>query len=117
MFRSQFRLCVCGANMTNSFEAAALNGNVTTTVALLELDLTPAHFKGLSLHIVFMLIPMLHNHKREEYGAILAKLSKIVDADALKPLLYEKHFGLAEVEKAYDRLTSGQAIGKVVVEI
>jgi NADPH:quinone reductase-like Zn-dependent oxidoreductase len=34
---------VGGANMTNSFEAAALNGHVTTTVSLLELDLTPAH--------------------------------------------------------------------------
>jgi len=42
--------------MTNSFEAAALNGQVATTVSLLELDLSPAHFKGLSLHVVFMLI-------------------------------------------------------------
>ncbi len=108
---------VGGANLANSFEAAALNGQVTTTVSLLELDLTPAHFKGLSLHVVFMLIPMLHNHKREEHGAILAKLGEIVDAGALQPLLDEKQFGLAEVGKAYDRLTSGKAIGKVVVEI
>ena len=108
---------VGGANMTNSFEAAALNGNVTTTVALLEQDLTPAHFKGLSLHVVFMLIPMLYNQKREEHGAILADLSEIVDAGALKPLLDEKRFGLANVRQAYDRLTSGQAIGKVVIEI
>ena len=32
---------VGGANMTNSFEAAALNGHITSTVSLLELDLTP----------------------------------------------------------------------------
>jgi alcohol dehydrogenase len=108
---------VGGANMTNSFEAAALNGHVTTTVSMLELDLTPAHFKGLSLHVVFMLLPMLYNHKREEHGVILAKLSEIVDAGALKPLLDEKKFNLTEVGKAYDRLTSGQAIGKVVVEL
>jgi len=108
---------VGGANMTNSFEAAALNGHVTTTVSLLELDLTPAHFKGLSLHVVFMLIPMLYDHKREEHGAILAKLAEIVDAGALKPLLDETQFGLQEVGKAHDRLTSGQAMGKVVVEI
>lgn len=108
---------VGGANMTNSFEAAALNGQVTTTVSLLELDLTPAHFKGLSLHVVFMLIPMLYDHKREEHGAILAKLAEIADAGALKPLLDETSFGLEEVGKAHDRLTSGQAIGKVVVEI
>ena len=108
---------VGGANITNSFDAAALNGNIATTVSLLELDLTPAHFKGLSLHVIFMLIPMLHNHRREEHGAILAALSEIVDAGALLPLLDEERFDLTNVGKAYDRLTSGQAIGKVVVEV
>lgn len=108
---------VGGANMTNSFEAAALNSNVTTTVSLLELDLTPAHFKGLSIHVIFMLIPMLYNHKREAHGEILVKLGEIVDAGALKPLLDENHFNLSEVGKAYERLSSGQAIGKVVVEL
>jgi alcohol dehydrogenase len=99
--------------MTNSFEAAALNGNVSMTVALLELDLTPANFKGLSLHVVFMLIPMLYNHKREEHGAILAKLSEIVDAGVLRPLLDEERFRLADVGQAYDRLTGVQAFGEV----
>ncbi len=108
---------VGGANLTNSFDAAALNGHVATTVFLVELDLTPAHFKGLSLHVVFMLIPMLHDHKREQHGAILAKLSEIVDAGALHPLLDDTRFGLADAGKAYDRLTSGQAIGKVVVKV
>ncbi|HQU89818.1 zinc-dependent alcohol dehydrogenase family protein [Denitromonas sp.] len=108
---------VGGANLTNSFEAAALNAHVATTVSLLELDLTPAHFKGLSLHVVFMLIPMLYKHKREQHGAILTKLAEIVDAGALKPLLDEPRFGLDAVGDAYARLSSGQAIGKVVVEI
>lgn len=108
---------VGGENMTKSFEAAALNGNIATTVSMVELDLTPAHFKGLSLHVVFMLIPMLHDHKREEHGGILAKLAEIVDAGALKPLLDERRFGLDDVGQAYARLVSGDAIGKVVVEL
>jgi NADPH:quinone reductase len=108
---------VGGANLTNSFEAAALNGHIATTVSLLELDLTPAHFKGLSLHVVFMLIPMLHDHKRDEHGTILTKLAEIVDAGALKPLLDETAFGLADVGRAYERLSSGQAIGKVVIAV
>lgn len=108
---------VGGVNMTKSFEAAALNGHVSTTVALLSLDLTPAHFKGLSLHVVFMLIPMLYDHKREQHGAILAKLAEIVDAGELTPLLDPTQFGLTDVGKAYEHLTSGQAIGKVVVDI
>jgi len=108
---------VGGANLANSFEAAALNGHVSTTVSLLELDLSPAHFRGLSLHVVFMLIPMLHDHKRQVHGDILAKLATLVDSGALKPLLDEQQFELSQVGDAYARLTSGQAIGKVVVDV
>ena len=64
-----------------------------------------------------MLIPMLYDYKREEHGAMLAELAGIVDAGALRPLLDETQFDLLEVGKAHDHLTSGQAIGKVVVQI
>ncbi|TWT80322.1 Zinc-type alcohol dehydrogenase-like protein [Planctomycetes bacterium CA13] len=107
---------VGGANMTNSFEAAALNGQVATTVSMCELDLTLAHFKGLSLHVVFMLIPMLHNFKREEHAAILRDLAQIVESGGLKPVLDENRYSLADVGQAYARLGSGKAMGKVVVE-
>ena len=40
-----------------------------------ELDLSVAHFKGLSLHVVSMLIPMLHDFKRESHGEILRELA------------------------------------------
>ena len=108
---------VGGANLTNSFAAAALNAHVVTTVALSEIDLAPAHFKGLSLHIVFMLLPMLHDVRREVHGQILADLAKLVDAGALKPLLDAPNFALPQTGDAYARLQSGQAIGKVVVEV
>lgn len=108
---------VGGGNMTNSFEAAALNGQVASTVAMVNMDLSLAHFKGLSLHVVFMLIPMLHNIKREEHAHILSELSKIVEAGGLKPVLDEQRFSLAEVGQAHARLSSGSAMGKVVVEI
>jgi NADPH2:quinone reductase len=106
-----------GANLQNSFDAAALNGQIATTVSMLEMDLTTAHFKGLSLHVVFMLIPMLHNHKREQHAEILARITEIVDAGKLTPVVDEERFTLEEVGKAHDRLASGKAIGKVVVEI
>ena len=108
---------VGGLNMANSFEAAALNGQVVSTVALVELDLSVMHFKGLSLHVVFMLIPMIHEYKREEHANILRKLADIVDAGELRPVVDEQKYSLGEVGKAHDRLSSGQAIGKVVVEI
>jgi len=106
---------VGGANMAKSFEAAALNGQVASTVGLCELDLSTAHFKGLSLHVVFMLIPMLHDRGREAHGAILRELTRIVEADGLRPVLDERDYSLAEAGAAHARLQSGSAMGKVVV--
>lgn len=108
---------VGGANMLNSFEAAKLNGQIATTVSMLEIDLTAAHFKGLSLHVVFMLIPMLHDYHRDEHGVILEKIANIVDAGGLKPIVDETHFNLNEIGKAHDLLSSGKAMGKVVVSV
>ena len=108
---------VGGPNLANSFEAATLNGQVASTVAMVEMDLSLAHFKGLSLHIVFMLIPMIHNYKRSDHGKILSKLADIVDAGGLQPVLDDQRFSLGEAGKAHDRLSSGQAMGKVVVDI
>lgn len=107
---------VGGANLTNSFEAAALNGQIATTVSMCELDLTPAHFKGLSLHVVFMLIPMLHNFHREAHREILSKLAEIVDAGGLRPVLDENQYSLEQAGEAHARLESGKAMGKVVIE-
>lgn len=107
---------VGGANLINSFNAAALNGQVATTVSLCELDLTVAHFKGLSLHVVFMLIPMLHNFKREEHAEILRSLARIAESGELKPVLDENRYSLEDAGQAYARLESGQGMGKVVIE-
>lgn len=107
---------VGGANMTNSFAAAALNGQIATTVSMCELDLTPAHFKGLSLHVVFMLIPMLHDAGREEHARILADVASIVDAGGLTPVLDDSSFTLEQATDAHARLESRQAMGKVVID-
>lgn len=107
---------VGGENLINSFNAAALNGQIATTVSLCELDLTLAHFKGLSLHVVFMLIPMLHNHQRAAHGKILQEIAEIVENGRLKPVLDEQKFKIEEVGKAYAHLESGQAMGKIVIE-
>ncbi|MGB0468329.1 MAG: zinc-dependent alcohol dehydrogenase family protein [Pontibacterium sp.] len=108
---------VGGDNMANSFEAAALNGQVASTVSLVALDLSVAHFKGLSLHVVFMLLPMIYNQGREVHGQILSELAKIAEAGALKPVLDGQFFSLAEAGNAHARLSSGKAIGKVVIDI
>jgi len=107
---------VGGLNMLNSFNAAALNGHVASTVSLCELDLSVAHFKGLSLHVVFMLIPMLHDVGREAHGEILRELATIVDGGGLSPVLDTSNFSLEQAGEAHARLESGSAMGKVVIE-
>jgi NADPH:quinone reductase-like Zn-dependent oxidoreductase len=64
-----------------------------------------------------MLIPMIHNYQREAHAEILGKLADIVDVGDLQPVLDEQRFCLKEVGKAHDRLSSGQAMGKIVVEV
>ncbi len=108
---------VGGENMLNSFDAAALNGHIASTVSMVELDLSVAHFKGLSLHVVFMLIPMIHNVKREQHARILSAITDIVEAGELKPVLDENTFTLDQAALAHDRLVSGKGMGKVVIDI
>jgi len=108
---------VGGENLLNSFEAAKLNGQIASTTAMLSIDLMTAHMKGLSLHVIFMLIPMLHNTGRKEHGKILNTLTKIVEEKGLMPVLDENHYTLDQVGEAYARLSSGKGMGKVVVEI
>jgi len=107
---------VGGPNLTNSIEAVALNGHISTTVSLCELDLTPLHFKGATLHVVFMLIPMLHNFKRDMHGNVLERLAEISNEGHLTPIVDENSFSLNQVGDAYAHLQSGKAIGKIVVE-
>lgn len=107
---------VGGENLLKSFAAAGLNANVATTVSLCELDLTLAHFKGLSLHVVFMLIPMLHDFHREDHAEILNKLTAIVEDGGLKPVLDDETFTMEEARQAHDRMESGKGIGKVVID-
>ncbi len=104
-------------NLLNSMQAAALSGAIATTLSMVELDLTLAHIKGLSLHVVFMLIPMIHNIGREQHGKILAEVANIVEAGGLKPVLTERQFTLEQAAEAHDYAASGAGMGKVVVSV
>jgi NADPH2:quinone reductase len=103
-------------NLQTAFKAAALNGTVVSTVSLSTQDLTLLHVKGLTLHLVFMLIPMLHEIGRAHHGEILSKLSQLVDKGKVRPLLDSKSFSFSEVAEAHYYAESGQAIGKVTLE-
>jgi NADPH:quinone reductase len=73
--------------------------------------------KGLSLHVVFMLIPIIKNQGREAHGKILSQIANIVDEGKLKPLIDPHQFTLETISDAHTLLESGKAQGKVVVAI
>ena len=102
-------------NLQNAFKAAKLNGTVVSIVSLSQQDLTLLHAKGLTLHLVFMLIPMLFNTGLAHHGEILSKLAQLVDDGKVRPLLDSPTFNMAEVASAHQHAESGQAIGKVVL--
>jgi NADPH2:quinone reductase len=106
-----------GDQIALSFEAARLNGQVVTIVSQYEADLTLMHVKGLSLHVVFMLIPMLHDRDRAHHGEILRQAAALAEAGKLRPLLDPRRFALTEVADAHRHLEGGQAVGKVVIEV
>lgn len=108
---------VGGINIANSIEAAVLNGHIATTSSMIEIDLTPAHLKGISLHVVFMLIPMIHNRGREAHGQILKQIADIVDAGALRPVVADQQFTLDQAAQAHSFAESGKGMGKVIINI
>lgn len=105
-----------GSDIASSFAAARLNGQVVTIVAGYSADLSPMHGKGLSLHVVFMLLPMLHDHgfaiDRAHQGQVLRET-----AGTLRPLVDPARFTLADVGAAHTRLEQGKAHGKLVIDI
>lgn len=101
--------------LADSITAAALYGQVVTISGRSTLDIRPAFAKQLSLHTVFMLIPMLHDVRREHHGEILREIASRVDAGRLRPLLDEARFGFTEVAAAHARMESRAHLGKIVL--
>ena len=92
-----------------------LNGTVVTILTQSTHDLTPMHAKGLTLHAVFMLIPLLHGVGRAHHGEILSAVAELVDEGRLRPQLDPRLCTFEEVAEAHRHLESGQAVGKVVI--
>ena len=106
---------VGGDNIATAFGAVRANGHVVTTTSSQALDLTPMHMKGLSLHVVFMLLPMLSGQGRARHGDALREAARLVAAGQLRPLLDDRRFGLFDAAAAHAHAESGAAVGKVTL--
>ena len=106
---------VGGGHIETALRAARPNGHVVTTTSSLPVDLTRAHERGLSVHVVFMLLPLLTGADRERHGRTLRDVARLVEDGQLRPLLDEARFGLLDAAAAYARAESGEAVGKVTL--
>lgn len=108
---------VGGGNLDRSFQAAAPGGRIAATAARSTHDLSPLHAKALSLHVVFMLIPLLENVGREDHGRIMSDVAALSEAGRLRPLIDPSRFALEQLPDAFRLLEGGKASGKVVVDV
>lgn len=107
---------VGGPNLENDWNLARANGQIVTTTSMVSHDLTPVHMKGLSLHVVFMLLPMLTQQDQKRHQDILKFLAEKASAGQIRPLIDEKKFNLAEINEAHAYYESGKYTGKIIIE-
>ena len=105
-----------GDNLDKSLEAAKVSGQVISIIGGNKHDLTPMHMKGLSLHLVFILLPMLTGKGRNHHGYILNNLAKWVDEGLVKPLIHKEKFGFAQGNEAHALFATNKHVGKIILE-
>ena len=104
---------VGGSCLDDSFSAAKINGTVVSIAARASHDLSQVHVKSLTLHVVFMLLPLIKNEGRSQHGEILSKLAKLVENNQIRPVLHSKSFDFEDVGSAHNCLEKGNVLGKV----
>ena len=105
-----------GPNIDRSFEATAYNGQVITIVSHSTHDLSLMHQRGLTLHVVFMLLPMLIDEGRAHHAQILQQIATWVDEGQLTPLVDPERFTLEDINRAHEYFAAGKHTGKIVIE-
>lgn len=108
---------VGGDNLNKSFQVAATYGRIATSAARSTHDLSPLHAKALSLHVIFMLLPMLTGERRKEHGQILKDVATLCNAGKIMPILNSTVFNLSQAAEAHKLLESGSTTGKIIIEI
>ena len=106
---------VGGPNLEKSFEAAKSLGQVVSIATRSTHDLSLMNFKGLTLHVVYTMYPLVSGIGRAHYGDILTKIAQIADAGQLRPVIDHRIFDFNEAAEAHHYLEAGDAFGKVVL--
>lgn len=100
-------------NLQASFQAVRPGGTVVTIAARSTQDLSPLHAKGLTLHVVFLLLTILDPTQRPHFQQILLSLNRLIETHRLRVLLDPYSFSFDQVAAAHQHLESGRAVGKI----
>lgn len=104
-------------HFADCFALVRPQGQVISLVTRQQVDLTPMHAKGLSLHAVFMLVPMIHGLGRERHGQILAEVARRIDAGTLRVLIDPRSHPMSDVGSAHARMEAGHVLGKLLIDV
>ncbi|MCD9006460.1 zinc-binding dehydrogenase [Luteimonas sp. XNQY3] len=108
---------VGGPALDAAFQMIRPGGDVVTVVGAASHNLAPLYLKGANLHTLLVLIPIMFGTDTTRQGQILETIATMVEDGKLKPRLDPERFTLSRVADAHRKLESGQAKGKIVVDV
>lgn len=93
-----------GESFQNALLAAAPAAQVATINARNTYDLAQAHAKALTIHAVFMLLPLIAGNGRKTHGDFLVWLAGEIESGSIKaPVMQEKMPSeIAEIHRCYE---------------
>ncbi|UOV07115.1 zinc-dependent alcohol dehydrogenase family protein [Pseudoxanthomonas sp. F37] len=109
---------VGGTTLDDSFRAARrYHGHVVSALGWGTHSLAPLSFRAATYSGVFTLLPLITGRDRAHHGYIMKQAERLANEGKLTIRLDPHVFGLSAVEEAYQFLESGDAQGKVVVDV
>jgi len=107
-----------GATLDASFNAVRrYTGRVASILGWGSHSLAPLSFRGASYSGVFTLMPLLTGKGLAHHGEILREAALLADQGLLRPEVDAREFRLEDATAAHEWMASGQARGKIAVEI
>jgi NADPH:quinone reductase len=108
---------VGGATLDASFNAVCRFGHVVSALGWGTHALAPLSFRAATYSGVFTLLPILTGEGRVHHGEIMREATRLIEAGKVAPRVDPRHFTLSTLGEAYRALESGDAAGKIVVDI
>jgi NADPH:quinone reductase-like Zn-dependent oxidoreductase len=109
---------VGGKTLDASFTSVRrYHGHVVSALGWGTHSIAPLSFRGATYSGVFTLLPLLTGQERAHHGQILSEGARLATAGQLKVRLDANRFALDTAEEAYQYLESGDADGKIVVDV